>query len=197
MEEVWKDIEGWEGQYQISNLGRVKSLPKKLYRGMTKERIMKPNNNGGDYLIVGFRNGNSRKSYLVHRLVAKAFITNHENKEEVNHIDGNKQNNTYTNLEWVTRQENIDHSWETGLVDPKKAGGTVAVDQFTEDGTYIATYYSMTEASKCTRAHQTEISDCCNGKNIQSGGYRWRRSSGKKENIEPIVYPSNARRHYD
>lgn len=195
MKEVWKDIDGWEGQYQISNLGRVKSLPKKLHRGMTKERIMKSTNNGSDYFIVGFRNGNRRKSYLVHRLVAKAFIPNPKNKEEVNHIDGNKQNNIYTNLEWTTKQENINHAWRTGLSSMEKLDVVrIKVDQFTEDGRYITTYNSMSEAEKATRASVGEIGKCCRGLAYHSGGYRWRFSDGTKQNIEPIKYPSNARK---
>lgn len=197
MEEVWKDIEGWEGQYEISNLGRVKSLPKWKGTYMSKERLLTPTDNGRGYLVVNFRIKNYRKCYLVHRLVAQAFIDNPYNKEEVNHIDGDKTNNTVMNLEWVTKQENINHAWETGLIDLKRSGGTIAVDQFSEDGTYITTYFSMTEASKHTRAFANEISNCCNGKSIQSGGYRWRRSNGMKENIEPIIYPSNARRTYN
>jgi hypothetical protein len=116
MEEIWKDIPGYEGKYQVSNLGRVKSLSKKLscvrngktaFR-VTKEKIMKPYipKNGYARMDLGGRNTN-----LVHRLVAKAFIPNPENKPCVNHIDGNPSNNNLHNLEWCTYSENELHSY--------------------------------------------------------------------------------------
>lgn len=118
-EEIWKDVVGYEGCYQVSNLGRVKSLSRELNVKnavrITKERIIANSNNGAGYLVCALSKKMKRKSILTHRLVAIAFIDNKENLQEVNHKDGNKNNNCAYNLEWCTRQENINHSWDKKL----------------------------------------------------------------------------------
>ncbi len=101
MEEFWKDIRGYEGLYQISSLGRVKSF--------YKNKILKPRVKENDYLIVSLYKEGKDKKFYIHRLVAEAFIPNPENKEYVNHKDFNKSNNSIGNLEWVTRIENFRH----------------------------------------------------------------------------------------
>ena len=101
MKEIWKDIEGYEGKYQVSNMGRVKTLN---YRNSGKEQILHSNPTGG-YCIVGLCK-TKRKTYYIHRLVAAAFVPNPENKPEVNHINHNKRDNRASNLEWVTQYEN-------------------------------------------------------------------------------------------
>ena len=102
MEEIWKDISGYEGLYQISNLGRVKSFPR---NGTIKsERILNLFHTKDGYLFVCLRN-KGRSYPKIHRLVAEAFLDNPYNKETVNHIDGNKENNNVNNLEWATRSE--------------------------------------------------------------------------------------------
>ncbi len=108
--EEWKDIKGYEGLYQISNLGRVKSLPKvrDLYF-RTDERILALSTHKG-YLQVGLHKNNKRKLYRVHRLVAETFIPNPNNYKEVNHKDCNKQNNYIDNLEWCDRKYNVSYS---------------------------------------------------------------------------------------
>jgi len=117
-EELWKDIEGYEGLYQISVFGDVKSLPKRVFSGSvyywSKERILKPIRLG-NYLGVQLCKNGEHKKHYIHRLVAKAFIPNPLNKKEVNHIDGNRYNNNVKNLEWVTRKENEIHAIRTGL----------------------------------------------------------------------------------
>lgn len=118
-EEIWKDIPNYEGYYQVSTFGRVKSMPKwlniKKGQRQTKEIIIANTNNGTGYLICSLSKDGKRKSILTHRLVALTFIENKDKTKEVNHIDGNKKNNFASNLEWVTRQENIDHSWDKKL----------------------------------------------------------------------------------
>lgn len=111
-EEIWKDFKGYEGLYQVSNLGRVKSLERTFldkigHKQHIKERILKPKTDRNGYLRVGLSNGNGKpKTLSVHRLVCQAFHKNPENKPSVNHIDENKVNNTASNLEWCTVKEN-------------------------------------------------------------------------------------------
>ena len=111
--EVWKDVIGYEGLYQVSNLGNVKTC---------KEKILKKSFTIDLYHRVNLLNGseNKSKNFRIHRLVAMAFIENLENKETVNHIDGNKQNNNVENLEWATRKEQTQHALRTGLFKPPK-----------------------------------------------------------------------------
>ncbi len=107
--EIWRDIEGHEGFYQVSNFARVKSLRRK------KTRIIKPDIIHTGYLRVTlYKNGEAHNCY-VHVLVAKAFVPNPNNKSQVNHIDGDKFNNCPENLEWTTPSENIIHAFEMGL----------------------------------------------------------------------------------
>lgn len=99
MKEIWRDIEGYDGRYAVSTWGRVKGV----------HGIMKPYENHKGYLKIGlFKDGKNNK-HRVSRLVAKAFIPNPYNLPEVNHIDGNKQNNSFTNLEWVSGEQNRAH----------------------------------------------------------------------------------------
>ena len=114
--EIWEDIEGYEGLYMVSNLGRVKSL---TYRhslwgreviAVANERILTPTDNGHGYKIVDLKRYNERKNHYVHRLVAKAFIEQPEGKNYINHLDHNRGNNQVSNLQWCTQKENIDYS---------------------------------------------------------------------------------------
>ena len=125
-DEVWKDIEGYEGLYQVSTCGNIKSLARIVHsekRGdyKIKEKILKQSDTTTGYKKVELcKDNEKRKSFKVHRLVAQAFIPNPNNKPEVNHIDGNKINNNIDNLEWVTSSENSIHAYETGLNPNKK-----------------------------------------------------------------------------
>lgn len=108
-EEIWKPIKGWEGLYEISSHGRVRSLDRLLKnryaKYVRKGRILKQSFDTNGYLFVSLRNKTHKKNCLVHRLVAQAFIPNPNEKEEVNHISGNKTENRVTNLKWATRSE--------------------------------------------------------------------------------------------
>jgi hypothetical protein len=118
--EVWKDIPGYDGMYQVSTNGTIYSTRYKRYRKLMKDRY--------GYSVVGLNKNGSQHFFLVHRLVAESFLPNPEKKPEVNHIDGNKQNNQIENLEWATRDENMEHAYAVGLAKkgnvpqkPKKA----------------------------------------------------------------------------
>ncbi len=125
--EVWKDIVGYEGIYKVSNFGRIKSLEKVFWSSKNnsfstnKEFIRKLSNTRKGYLRIGLMKDLKQKPFLVHRLVAIAFIPNPENKPEVNHKDGIKTHNYKMNLEWNTTKENVIHSFEIGL--SKRAKG--------------------------------------------------------------------------
>ena len=127
--EIWKDINGYEGIYQISNTGRLKSLKRLFIRKNNinpynkEEIILKLQNNGKGYLFIRLSKNSKHKYYYIHRLVALHFIDNPSNKPAVNHKDGNKSNNNVNNLEWVTNSENQIHALETGLLIPKGAVG--------------------------------------------------------------------------
>lgn len=121
IKEEWRDIEGYEDLYKISNLGRVKSLVGfNGHEYIKREKILKPSRQyvGNNYsrYIVNLSKNKKRKSFKIHRLVAKAFIPNIENKMKINHKDGNPLNNKVDNLEWCTQKENIIHAYETGLI---------------------------------------------------------------------------------
>lgn len=113
--EVWKDIEGFEGCYQISNKGRVKSLARRCGTVLKKETIRKLSYTHDGYTKIRLIGNGKDVTTRIHRLVAKAFITNIENKETVNHKDGNKRNNCIENLEWMDRKEQLYHAYENGF----------------------------------------------------------------------------------
>ena len=112
MRELWKPVKGYEGFYEVSSLGRVKSLPRKY---SPNETVMKPLYHKSGYESVDLRKPNHpKKHFLVHRLLMLSFIPNPENKTDVNHIDSDRKNNRLDNLEWVTRKENLHHAHSKG-----------------------------------------------------------------------------------
>jgi len=123
MEEEWRELKGSRETYLISNLGNVKTKERIGARGyhVCSHEFSKSHNSSG-YLRVSLTIDDKRKSYFIHRLVAKLFIPNPENKEYVNHKDGNKENNRADNLEWVTRSENEKHAWRIGLKSAETSG---------------------------------------------------------------------------
>ena len=126
--ESWKDIEGYEGLYQISNLGKVRSL-NRIVQGTNdyfqKGIELKPIDNG-KYLFVTLRKNGNKKIFYIHRLVAEYFVDNPNNYNEVNHIDENKHNNSYNNLEWCTHKYNANYGTRNERIakNKQKAGGT-------------------------------------------------------------------------
>lgn len=107
--EIWKDVPGYVGLYQVSNLGNIRSLSKKRGWLQLRCRLMKVRKNKHGYLQVHLMNGNNRKTFNVHRLVANAFIPNPDNKPYVDHIDGVRYHNFVENLRWCTQKENMNY----------------------------------------------------------------------------------------
>lgn len=137
MEEIWKDIKGYENRYAVSNLGRVKRLPNG--KGINSKCLIKSTNrlNKDGYVMIVLPNGERP----LHRLVAETFIPNPENKETVNHIDGNKQNNCLTNLEWATRHEQLIHAYKLGLKTPMQGSNNPNSKLSETDVNYIRKVY--------------------------------------------------------
>ncbi len=173
--EIWKEIEGYEGIYQISDMGRVRSLQESGYR-IRKQKI----NKGYAYVTL-YKNG-AKKTFQIHRLVALAFIDNPEGKPEVNHLDEDKLNNFASNLEWSTSKENA--NWgtrNTRISEHFKAHPPVLAIKrrrrilqiCKETGEVIATHDSITAVVKEFGFHQGNISSCCAGKRNEANGYRW------------------------
>lgn len=178
MEEIWKDIEGYEGLYQISNLGRVKSLGRVIDtisgKRSIRSSIMKPH--GSPYHFVYLREKGVSKYHAVHRLVAKAFIPNIEDKPQVNHIDGNKTNNIVGNLEWVTRSENMLHAYKTGLEKPRAGCNNYWSEKKMKaihlDGTELL-FNSVEECSKAIGIGKRRIRHLRQYGKVSSTGYRF------------------------
>jgi len=179
--EIWKDIKGYEGIYQISNKGNVKALPKQMWNGtgffITKEKLLKPNPQKGGYLNVQLYKLGKKKPFGIHRLVAKHFICNEEKKEQVNHIDGITSNNDVSNLEWATPKENIKHAMENNLFDPKGNRGKFGrpVEQYSLDGEYIQSYSSSAIAGAKFSLHaSSSIARACKSERLTAYGYKWK-----------------------
>ena len=174
MEEIWKDVKGYEGLYQVSNLGRVKSLDhlvKHRHEGrmaLKRSCMLKPKTKKNGYLFVCLSNESKLKYFHIHRLVAQEFIPNPENLPEVNHKDENKTNNCVENLEWCTHKYN--NTYGTKIKRHQKH-----VTQYLMDGTPFFTYFSVKDATEAT--HSTHIIECCQGKRPTAGGYKWHYAS--------------------
>ncbi len=179
---MWKEIEGYEGYYEISDSGEVKSLDRYVSCSdgtlhHIRGRIMKQSicryrdNDDVGYLVVNLRKNGTSYVAPIHRLVAKAFIPNPQNLTTVNHIDGNKHNNNVSNLEWASYRDNNIHALLNNLRSPRGN----AIRQYTLDGAFVAEYKSTCEAARKTGLSRCGISHCLNGRCDTSGGFIWKK----------------------
>lgn len=183
--EVWTDIRGYEGLYQISNLGRVRSYDREVCCGKGATRKIKGKvlslckggrvlNDGSFYLKVTLTKDKHSKNASIHRLVAEHFVPNNspEKFTEVNHIDQNKYNNRASNLEWCDRAYNNHYSLITETLNESKKKPVL---QYSYSGEFIARFSGAREAAREVglRTHK-HICECCNGKAKTAGGYVWR-----------------------
>lgn len=170
MNEVWKNVKGYENMYQVSNRGRVKSF-KKWKRGKSPdEYILKPNLNNRGYSYVTLYGNGERHKYLIHRLVAEAFIPNPQNLPHINHIDENIKNNSADNLEWCTPMYN--NCYGTAKF-RKMLTIAYPVEQRLINGTLLATYTSVYIAQEITGISRKEITACIRGSLVSAGGFIW------------------------
>lgn len=178
MEEIWKDINGYEGFYQVSNLGRVRSMDRYVNGNhitcdfqFMKGKIRKPVQDKLGYLRVSLRKNGSYKAYLIHRLVAEAFIPNPDNLPCVNHKDENPGNPRVDNLEWCTVDYNLKYSNVAERINKFKFRKVIQYDLNMNE---IQRWNSLKEASKFINTPQQNISRCCRGKCKTCGKYIWR-----------------------
>lgn len=173
MIERWKPVVGYEGLYEVSNLGRVRSLPRKG----TKGRVLGiDTSNSKHYAHVPLTKNAKLHTTSLHRVVAEAWVPNPDNKPQVNHIDGNKLNNAANNLEWVTNLENMRHAIKTGLrsASPEaalEARMTGVIQKYR--GEVIAMYPCIKFAQYLTGICNQNIFKVCQGKRHTAGGYEW------------------------
>lgn len=180
--EIWKPIIGFEGIYEVSSHGRVRSLDRivECKNGALKPKkglVLSPKIEKSGYLAVNLKYGGSGIMKRIHCLVAQAFIPNPENKDIVNHKNGIKSANYLFNLEWNTSTENNQHARRTGLTKNTASGSknskSKAVVQLDLNGNFIAEFGGLREAARNTTANNTNIMFCCQGKYSQSGGFKW------------------------
>ena len=150
--EEFRDVPGYEGTYEVSNLGRVRRNGK----------ILRPRKDNWGYLQLDLYKNGIKRRFLVHRLVAQAFLPNPNKYPQVNHRDENKSNNTVDNLEWCTSQYNINYSQAKPVL------------QFDLQGNFIREWPSGTKVEEELGIYQQSISSCCSGSRHTAGGYTWK-----------------------
>lgn len=206
-EEIWKPVRGYENLYEVSSFGKIRSVDKVVYTNnrfnkmqkKIKGKILSPFlNKKTGYMQVALSKNKKTKLYLVHRLVALTFFPIDNISLQVNHIDGNKQNNNVENLEWCTRSENIVHAYKIGLAHSnfKTQSGTKhhfygkhhknsskekmrlshyrKINQYDKDNNFIKTWDGIKLAENILKINNGNISGCCRGKRKTAGGYIWR-----------------------
>ena len=173
--EIWKDVKGYEGKYQVSNLGRIKSIK---FKNGNQEKILKLTDCKG-YKIIRLCKDGIVKSFKVHRLVAQAFIPNYNNMPIINHINGIKNDNNVENLEWCTYSHNETEAHRMGLKKPTWQGkcyythpSNRKIIQYNLNGEKVKEWSSIQEATD--KLNVSNISAVCRGAQKTAGGYIWK-----------------------
>jgi hypothetical protein len=168
-EEIWKAVPGYEGRYEVSSLGRVRSLTRK------NPIIMKPGNNGNGYQTVNMTDdeGGLKKRYI-HRLVALTFLGPEPEDKEVNHIDGDKENNAVSNLQWLPHACNLNHAYMMGLHKGCEPTLAPVAAVCPASGAMLQTFESIMDAAEAAGVARCGISNCIAGRQKTAAGFAWR-----------------------
>lgn len=169
--EIWKDVPGYERLYQVSSLGNVRSLP----RNTTNGRNLKPSDGGAGYYTVSLCKGGKVKKVTVHSIVAKAFISNPNNYDFVDHIDEDRKNNRIENLQWCTCKQNNefrDSVYRKALT--RRGKSNRVVSQYSLDGTKLNEFKTLREAAKAVGGQAQNIWKVVKGKRFNAYGFNWR-----------------------
>lgn len=196
MEELWKDIPGYEGIYQASTYGRIRSIDRSIKQGngirKLYGKIISQYKGRGGYMRLLLHNGRP-KNHRVHRLIAITFVKNPYNKYDVNHKNGIKTDNRPENLEFVTKSENTRHLFDVlgfkSKGGPKKGKDNLRskpVLQYTIDGKFVARYYCTSEIKNKLAINTSHISSCCLGKRKSSHGFIWRYEVKEEQNDNDV-----------
>ena len=179
LEEIWKPIPEYEGYYEASSLGRIKSLARTISqrnngKRFIAEQIITPKSQG-KYMFVVLSKCGIRKQFYIHRIIAGMFCENPLFKQYVNHKDGNKLNNLADNLEWVTHLENVSHATLTGLVPSgKRHKFTKPIIQLTLSGEFVAEHINSQFAAKAVSGDSGNIRRVCIGTSYYAYGFKWK-----------------------
>lgn len=158
--EIWKKLKEYPN-YEVSNLGRIRN----------QQKLLKPYKTNNGYLHIFLSKNGKQKQFLLHRLIAEAFIDNLKNLKEINHIDGDKSNNSINNLEWCTRKSNVHH-----FLCSNTRNTTMArpVTQYDLKGNKVKTFKSIRQASKESKIDAHYIIYCCKGNKAKTSNYMWK-----------------------
>lgn len=184
--EIWEDIKGYEGLYQVSNLGKVRGLEKteyfthyktnKITKRIRKENILKLQKQKNGYIRCCLSKNHIKKYYWVHRLVAQAFIPNPKNLPCVNHKDENPRNNNANNLEWCTEKYNCNYGTS---IERQVAKRKRKVVQYDTQGNVIKIWQGLADVEKELGLYRGNIYKCCNNQRAKTGGYMWKYLEGE------------------
>ena len=183
MSETWKDISGFEGIYQISDMGNVKSLS---WRNTGQARNLVPKITNRGYAHVHLYKNGAKRDFTIHRLVATHFIENKKNHPLINHKDENPLNNRADNLEWCDQSYNMRYYFQRHNVERRSSGSyrksrekgisykpTQKIEQRTRNGSLVKIWDSFVRIKYALNKNESSIRDCCTGKRKQAYGYQW------------------------